>query len=580
MALLPAEASHLALALAPCPVASYGTAMWTRQAEAIVRLNTQAHADAVANGGSGGMEEIVPETLLTHDKLNVLVHELVAAGIYMAKVHPNIEAKLKAAEAPRAGLLAYYESVVANLIEVSVSSPYARTGDELLISSHDCLIDLVDWCVYRVRLLLGEVIDEVCPVRKSGGSGAGEMDVAGADRTQQLVLATSALSILRCICQVLSKLPLSVQSHVAREVDVPMLCCHLLLQKSPPWNREKIGKDKVRTFEYLQDGEWRAYKYPQERYVRITKIPGQLWLCLYSVLSVENGQLYALNQTRSQALGQVAKLINQALADQLPFLTQLRGALESATMRFDQQVAAVNSVPNFAGASDSRKSELEALYASMNDPSRGNSRVGLLNTGFIACEVAEIHEAVEKEIELAALGTSRMNGGMRVVDTGDTKKEAGQETKRNVYEIIGERILSTISSLTAEENKSDARSIGELFGKQFEDAVGATAVHYCKGCGAEATLRCSRCKAEWYCGRQCQIKCWKEHKKVCKPPAENTLGEKGTTSDNKSKTDTVILPEGTENKIDDTTQKHVLSVPETAIKDEVHQKPIDLDDVD
>ncbi len=27
--------------------------------------------------------------------------------------------------------------------------------------------------------------------------------------------------------------------------------------------------------------------------------------------------------------------------------------------------------------------------------------------------------------------------------------------------------------------------------------------------------RCSRCKHEWYCSRECQIKGWKPHKDMC-----------------------------------------------------------------
>ncbi|XP_002132177.2 zinc finger MYND domain-containing protein 10 [Ciona intestinalis] len=37
----------------------------------------------------------------------------------------------------------------------------------------------------------------------------------------------------------------------------------------------------------------------------------------------------------------------------------------------------------------------------------------------------------------------------------------------------------------------------------------------CACCGAEAAKRCSRCKQEWYCKRECQVKQWEKHKKVC-----------------------------------------------------------------
>jgi len=37
----------------------------------------------------------------------------------------------------------------------------------------------------------------------------------------------------------------------------------------------------------------------------------------------------------------------------------------------------------------------------------------------------------------------------------------------------------------------------------------------CSECGKPATQRCSRCKNSWYCSRECQIKQWKAHKKIC-----------------------------------------------------------------
>lgn len=42
----------------------------------------------------------------------------------------------------------------------------------------------------------------------------------------------------------------------------------------------------------------------------------------------------------------------------------------------------------------------------------------------------------------------------------------------------------------------------------------------CAGCGDLATQRCSKCKEEWYCSRECQLKQWKQHKQMCQVTAE------------------------------------------------------------
>jgi hypothetical protein len=37
----------------------------------------------------------------------------------------------------------------------------------------------------------------------------------------------------------------------------------------------------------------------------------------------------------------------------------------------------------------------------------------------------------------------------------------------------------------------------------------------CAKCGEPASMRCSKCRGEWYCRRQCQVESWKAHKKMC-----------------------------------------------------------------
>ncbi|CAG5055031.1 unnamed protein product [Parnassius apollo] len=37
----------------------------------------------------------------------------------------------------------------------------------------------------------------------------------------------------------------------------------------------------------------------------------------------------------------------------------------------------------------------------------------------------------------------------------------------------------------------------------------------CAECGDKASKKCSRCKTEWYCGRECQVQHWPKHKKIC-----------------------------------------------------------------
>lgn len=57
------------------------------------------------------------------------------------------------------------------------------------------------------------------------------------------------------------------------------------------------------------------------------------------------------------------------------------------------------------------------------------------------------------------------------------------------------------------------KNIMKLYGSdvfdQFDDDP------KCAACGESAAHRCSKCKNEWYCSRECQLTRWKEHKKMC-----------------------------------------------------------------
>ncbi|KAL5038330.1 hypothetical protein RTP6_005658 [Batrachochytrium dendrobatidis] len=49
----------------------------------------------------------------------------------------------------------------------------------------------------------------------------------------------------------------------------------------------------------------------------------------------------------------------------------------------------------------------------------------------------------------------------------------------------------------------------------FDDLDMIAGQPMCGKCGNPATQRCSKCRSEWYCSRQCQVKAWGQHKSIC-----------------------------------------------------------------
>jgi len=92
-----------------------------------------------------------------------------------------------------------------------------------------------------------------------------------------------------------------------------------------------------------------------------------------------------------------------------------------------------------------------------------------------------------------------------------------KEFKLNKEEIdkISKKILKDyFFNLTPEILRKELEPINEIYSidnmEYFMDDP------KCANCGKNATSRCSRCKSEWYCSKECQIKRWKVHKELSK----------------------------------------------------------------
>jgi len=70
-----------------------------------------------------------------------------------------------------------------------------------------------------------------------------------------------------------------------------------------------------------------------------------------------------------------------------------------------------------------------------------------------------------------------------------------------------------ICDISEEEKRRELKDIADVYGQNnFEEFMEDPK---CSACGKPAEKRCSRCKLEWYCSRECQVAAWKDHKKLC-----------------------------------------------------------------
>eukprot|EP00483_Globobulimina_turgida_P007951 UN07967 len=94
---------------------------------------------------------------------------------------------------------------------------------------------------------------------------------------------------------------------------------------------------------------------------------------------------------------------------------------------------------------------------------------------------------------------------------------------KNFKEIANTQLLTTFNAkqFDANDRKQDMDILCRIYNNfdGLEDMFLGTPI--CAKCGQNAEKRCSKCKSEWYCSRECQLKSWKKHKPICHAISQN-----------------------------------------------------------
>ena len=173
---------------------------------------------------------------------------------------------------------------------------------------------------------------------------------------------------------------------------------------------------------------------------------------------------------------------------------------------------------------------LHDLFRALEELNLSNTNSTLTNNPFIVEMVAEISRSLEK-LNVKEIAQRHLNIYFK---SADLKKE---------YEIL-----------------SDAYNLDnvEYF---MEDPS-------CAACGKEATKRCSKCKSEWYCSKECQIKRWKNHKEMCKKLTEINESEES----NKTKNSQKLINTKTSGPVDNITETKLNKVKIEEINDKKEEE--------
>ena len=328
--------AHLPFLLSLCPAHCGLLCRWLLQSEYVQKLNQQAHLDALTHH-----DEYIVDCVLLHSRLPILIHHLLTLEAFAQHVTPLILPRLAETAAGRGSvggsmrlyLVLFQQPVLCNLLECLLYHP------SLLTHSDESLVELLDYCVRKVRLLYGWV-DEV----ESGTEGEESEEVRMRRQMRQLDFSCAAccLVVLRYITDRLADLPLALVNRLIHTHDLLLTIIPLLHSK--PFTRQRTkhhlkstttnsssNKQSQHVTEKYVDQQWTAVAAAELSLM--TKLEGQLWLLVYNLLlSPSVRSAYSYNTHRQQAVLSLRPLLTPTVMEQLTVLEAVRRCVEELSI--------------------------------------------------------------------------------------------------------------------------------------------------------------------------------------------------------------------------------------------------------
>ena len=447
--LLPVEAEAIVESLTVTSLDEIGTSSWFQQHEHIEKLNIQALVNSRLE-----TDEYVKEFLITHDKIQLLVHELLLVEIWKENIFSlYIQEKIDPNASFPCYLILYHEATIVNLLETILF--YKETCEVL----EDTSLDLIAFCnrklvslltnvpMYQQELWVGnsdlEQKESIKQMIEKGQNLMAELEEQRKSLDFQIM--THCVTILRHLVANLDCLPLGASRMILNTIDLPMHMVEII--EKQPWTR----KEKDKLFKYW-DGKWHLV--PSEERIKLTKTETQVWLIVIQLLLEPNCQRrYEYNDFKKNSILRLRAHIPEYLIDQLPILLDLQRYLHSLSI-MDPPTAKKELII------ESDRNMREALLAQYKG------------------RFEEIGEERKKDVFFPSQ----------------------EDLKYQASKFVGTYDLDVVHTLTEGKPR-------------------------CAGCGGEAEHRCSRCKNEWYCSRQCQVQNWDKHRDMCSLIADSKSTE-------------------------------------------------------
>ncbi|XP_065190522.1 zinc finger MYND domain-containing protein 10-like [Sycon ciliatum] len=295
-----------------------GSPRWAVQHQHIEKLNMQAIINAQSQA-----DPYVKEALTLHDKMDVLIEQLLTVEVWKEKVFPPLVDKegFSPQQTFPIVMLLHHEATLINLLETVL---YYRDACECCGES---VLDLLDYCYRKITTLIArQEAGELNQMFEEDHQGTAVTERSNIEEVKfqenkvQFDIATKCLSVLRYIIEHRHGLPLSVLARVLNVHDVPCLLVKLI--EESPWQRRQHGS----VLKYIQ-GRWEAVS-AADTY-KLTKTEGQIWIAIHHlIMDVDSQRRYNFSEHSKGIMLRLRAYLPEILLDQLPFLVDLKSFLE------------------------------------------------------------------------------------------------------------------------------------------------------------------------------------------------------------------------------------------------------------
>ena len=444
------------------------------------KLNMQEMKNILTGG-----EDIIMTQFIDHDKLKLLIKELYTVNTFKEKVYPTIKDKIIKLCSIKTYFILYHEAVLVNLIENFLYSITACQAAE------DYLVDVIEYAYKMISKYVAYKMKNPDDTLNYGNNSS----LFGNNKVdEELSLEEKIKKINEQVKDKENDIKEMEEKFKEIEFGIAMSCINILryisdhLEQLPFPVRHHMMNVKDVPILFVTLMELRPWRRKVMKYNEKSKKKEEIEE-IYENNNWTNLIIHKFPKLEAQVLITIYNLVMNQDNNKKYEITEYR---QNQLLRLRKYFTEVlyDQIP-----------QMMNLYRSLENMSLMTYGNTLTVNPFI--------------VEMVPI----LSGNKMFKLTEDQINKIGNHIVKNYFE-----------NLSKEKLAKELEPVNEIYNLDnieyfMEDPI-------CAQCGKLANSRCSRCKSEWYCSKECQIKRWKEHKTVCKTLAalfkenENDLSKK------------------------------------------------------